>query len=135
MQVEINNAAKEVLTCSKKIFNWGQDDKKEADKEPFYEKIATDKEIVRVILLITGSVKCTEEELNICKKVFTEFEKFFKKEPEDYVIDFVNKIKDGKPILSADRAQLSSLDKPQIGIEAKPDNLSIGAISINIDNI
>ena len=99
VQGAINNAAKEVLSCSKKIFNWGQDDKKEADKEPFYEQIATDKEIVRVILLLTGSVKGTEEELIICKKVFTEFEKYNKKEPEDYVIDFVNKIKDGKPFL------------------------------------
>jgi dynein heavy chain len=135
VQVEINNAAKEVLSCSKKIFNWGQDDKKEADKEPFYKQIATDKEIVRVILLLTGSVKGTEEELNICKRVFTEFEKYYKKEPEDYVNDFVNKFKDGKPILSAYRAQLSSLDKLQIDIEAKPANFSIGAISLNNDNI
>jgi dynein heavy chain len=75
VQGAINNAAKEVLSCSKKIYNWGQDDKKESEKEPFYKQIATDKEIVRVILLLTGSVKGTEEELNYCKKVFTEFEK------------------------------------------------------------
>jgi len=35
VQGAINNAAKEVLSCSKKIYNWGQDDKKESDKEPF----------------------------------------------------------------------------------------------------
>jgi dynein heavy chain len=83
VQGAINNAAKEVLSCSKKIYNWGQDDKKESEKEPFYKQIATDKEIVRVILLLTGSVKGTEEELDICKKTFTEFERYYKKEPED----------------------------------------------------
>jgi len=35
VQGAINTAAKEVLSCSKKIYNWGQDDKKESDKEPF----------------------------------------------------------------------------------------------------
>lgn len=36
-----------------------------------------------MILLLTGSVKGTEEELNICKGVFTAFENYYKREPED----------------------------------------------------
>lgn len=64
VQKAINNAAKEILSCSKKIYNWGQDDKKEEEKEPFYKQIATDKEIVRVILLLTGSIKGTEDSLS-----------------------------------------------------------------------
>ena len=38
---------------------------------------------MRVILLLTGSVKGTEEELNICKADFTTFKKYYKREPED----------------------------------------------------
>lgn len=64
VQKAINNAAKEILSCSKKIFNWGQDKVAEKLKEPFYKQIATDKEIVRVILLLTGSIKGTEDSLS-----------------------------------------------------------------------
>jgi hypothetical protein len=35
VQQAINNAAKEILSCSKKIYNWNQDDKKDEDKDPF----------------------------------------------------------------------------------------------------
>jgi len=73
VQKAINNAAKEILSCSKKIYNWGQDDKKDEEKEPFYKQIATDKEIVRVILLLTGSIKGTEDSLKIS---IGEFEKY-----------------------------------------------------------
>jgi len=64
VQQAINNAAKEILSCSKKIYNWGQDDKDDDKKDPFYKQIATDKEIVRVILLLTGSIKGTQDMLN-----------------------------------------------------------------------
>jgi dynein heavy chain len=65
IQIAINNAAKEILSCSKKIYNWGQDNMKDENKEPFYKQIATDKEIVRVILLLTGSIQGTQDSLNI----------------------------------------------------------------------
>jgi len=74
VQYAINNAAKEILLCSKKIYNWGQDEMDESNKEPFYKQIATDKEIVRVILLLTGSVKGTEDTLDQYKKEFSAYQ-------------------------------------------------------------
>lgn len=70
VQQAINNAAKEILSCSKKIFNWGQDNIPDSEKEPFYKQIATDREIVRVILLLTGSIKGTEDSLHECIEKF-----------------------------------------------------------------
>jgi dynein heavy chain len=83
VQRAINNAAKEILSCSKKIYNWGQDNLKDEDKEPFYKQIATDKEIVRVILLLTGSIKGTEDSLEDSIGEFTTYENYYKPEPED----------------------------------------------------
>ena len=52
-----------MLKCSKKLFNWEQSDKK-AEKASFYEMIAQDKEIVKVILLLTGSIQGTKNLVN-----------------------------------------------------------------------
>jgi dynein heavy chain len=54
-----------VLSCSKKLLRWDQLDKKNSDgneeKESFYKIIAQDKEIVKVILLLTGSIQGTKK--------------------------------------------------------------------------
>jgi dynein heavy chain len=64
IQTAINNAAKAILRCAKKIYNWDQSHLKEEDKDSFYKLIATDKEIVRVILLLTGSIRGTKNKVD-----------------------------------------------------------------------
>lgn len=83
VQTAINNAAKEILSCSKKIYNWGQDNLKDEDKEPFYKQIATDKEIVRVILLLTGSIKGTDDSLKYSIGEFEKYKNLYKQEPDE----------------------------------------------------
>ena len=56
VQNAINRAASHVLKSTKKVNLWFQKDIPEEEKEPFYNWIAKDKEIVKVILLLTGSI-------------------------------------------------------------------------------
>jgi dynein heavy chain len=56
IQKSINKAATAVLRCSKNLYNWNQQDKPVEQKTSFYEMIAQEKEIVKVILLLTGSI-------------------------------------------------------------------------------
>lgn len=45
-----------MLRCSKELYNWEQSETDNDKKASFYEMIAQDKEIVKVILLLTGSI-------------------------------------------------------------------------------
>ena len=45
-------------------------------------------EILLVIFLLAGYVKGTMEEIDVCKKTFTEFELYYKKESWEYAFDF-----------------------------------------------
>lgn len=56
VQSAINRAASHVLKSTKNVQNWNQKDQPEDQREPFYDWIAKDKEIVKVILLLTGSI-------------------------------------------------------------------------------
>ena len=52
VQSAINRAASHVLKSTKRVQNWNQKDVPEDQREPFYDWIAKDKEIVKVILLV-----------------------------------------------------------------------------------
>lgn len=56
VQKAINRAASHVLKSTRYVQNWNQKDLPEDQREPFYDWIAKDKEIVKVILLLTGSI-------------------------------------------------------------------------------
>ena len=81
IQKSINRAATAVLSCSKKLLRWDQLYQKEipADqKQSFYKIIAQDKEIVKVILLLTGSIEGTKNKVKEFKLKFEKFEWLWK---------------------------------------------------------
>jgi len=61
IQEAIDKAALAMLKCSKDVYNWGQSHLEEEERESFYKMIARDKEIVKVILLLTGSIQGTKK--------------------------------------------------------------------------
>jgi dynein heavy chain len=63
VQTAINRAASHVLKSTKQVQNWNQKDIPEDKREPFYDWIAKDKEIVKVILLLTGSIQGTKNKV------------------------------------------------------------------------
>lgn len=54
--------------------NWNQKDIPEDKREPFYDWIAKDKEIVKVILLLTGSIQGTKNAVNTFVESFEEYQ-------------------------------------------------------------
>eukprot|EP00961_Rhodomonas_salina_P280023 3782901-Rhodomonas_salina.1 len=65
IQAAINRCAINVLKCSKRICQWGQDREQEIDKlQTFHALIAQDREIVKVVLLLTGSVEGTKKQVH-----------------------------------------------------------------------
>ena len=73
IQRSINKAATAVLRCSRALYNWEQN--KDSDtKATFYDLIACDKEIVKVILLLTGSIQGTKNKVNEFLDTFKKYD-------------------------------------------------------------
>eukprot|EP00961_Rhodomonas_salina_P202026 2724847-Rhodomonas_salina.1 len=65
IQAAINRCAINVLKCSKRIAQWGQDREQDLDQlQTFHALIAQDREIVKVVLLLTGSVEGTKKQVH-----------------------------------------------------------------------
>ena len=79
VQSAINRAASYVLKSTKKVQNWNQKDLPEDEREPFYDWIAKDKEIVKVILLLTGSIQGTKNKVNEFLGGFEKFDWLWKR--------------------------------------------------------
>jgi dynein heavy chain len=73
IQKSINKAATAVLRCSKNLYTWNQKDRVEGKRETLYSMIAKDREIVKVILLLTGSIQGAK---NIVNNFLQSFDKF-----------------------------------------------------------
>lgn len=63
VQASINKAAVFVLGCSKSAFDWGQMDVPLEERVTFFDRITKDIEVVRVVLLLTGSVQGVREQV------------------------------------------------------------------------
>ena len=68
-----------MLKCSKTLYNWDQQNTEDEKKQSLYEMIAQDKEIVKVILLLTGSIQGTKNKINDFLSKFNKFEWLWKK--------------------------------------------------------
>jgi hypothetical protein len=64
IQKAINKAATAVLRCSKTLYNWDQSTTEDDKKQSLFEMITQDKEIVGVIILLTGSIQGTKNKIN-----------------------------------------------------------------------
>jgi len=94
IQRSINKAATAVLRCSKALYNWEQS--KDSDKKAtFYDMIAQDKEIVKVILLLTGSIQGTKNKVNEFLDTFNKYDWLCK----DSIIDSIKKFTKKHPTL------------------------------------
>ena len=99
IQKAINKAATAVLRCSKTLYNWDQTTTDDDKKQSLYEMIAQDKEIVKVILLLTGSIQGTKNKINEFIFKFNKFEWLWKKSISKSIKDFSKGSE--KPQLSA----------------------------------
>eukprot|EP00960_Hanusia_phi_P069522 767109-Hanusia_phi.AAC.3 len=79
IQAAINRCAINVLKCSKSICQWGQDRSQDVSKlQTFHSLIAQDREIVKVVLLLTGSVEGTKKQVHDYLQTFLQYEHLWK---------------------------------------------------------
>jgi dynein heavy chain, axonemal len=88
IQKAINKAATAVLRCSKTLYNWDQHGTEDDKKQSLYEMIAQDKEIVKVILLLTGSIQGTKNKINEFLSKFSKFQWLWQKSISKSIKEF-----------------------------------------------
>lgn len=88
VQSAINRAASHVLKSTKNVQNWNQGHLSEDQREPFYDWIAKDKEIVKVILLLTGSIQGTKNKVTEFLARFENYQWLWREKPEDSLKKF-----------------------------------------------
>lgn len=73
VQAAINRCATAVLGCFKGVYDWDQWGLPESARDSFFTRITRDLEVVRVVLLLTGSIQATRKEVNACLASFETF--------------------------------------------------------------
>jgi dynein heavy chain len=131
VQSAINRAASHVLKSTKQVQNWNQKDQPEDEREPFYDWIAKDKEIVKVILLLTGSIQGTKNNVNKFLNSFGKYSWLWKRKSEDDLKNFSKK----DPQLEDFETKLQEFDGHITNVNIIQQNHQIGALSLKTDNV
>lgn len=131
VQSAINRAASHVLKSTKHVQNWNQKDIPEDEREPFYDWIAKDKEIVKVILLLTGSIQGTKNNVNKFLESFEKFDWLWKRKIEDSL----KKFNSTNPQLEDFEEKLKEFAAFEKEIQAMTDTHQIGALSLKTNNV
>jgi dynein heavy chain len=131
VQSAINRAASHVLKSTKNVQNWNQKDQPEDQREPFYDWIAKDKEIVKVILLLTGSIQGTKNNVNKFLESFEKFNWLWKKKIDKELADFNKK----EPQLEDFESKLSAFAESEDEVNTIMIHHQIGALSLKTNNV
>ena len=132
VQEHINRAAIAVLKCSKSVINWFQQDKPDdEEKESFYDMIAQDKEIVKVILLLTGSIHGTKNTVTVYLDNFKKYNWLWEKKAEKSLIEFTKK----DPGLDEFEEELKKFSLIEQNIDRIEEVFQIGAMALRTQTI
>jgi dynein heavy chain len=131
VQDAINVSAKAVLTCNRYLYDWGQNDVPEKEKLTFFRTIAKDIEIVRVVLLLTGSIQGLRNLVHDFLKSFKKYEWLW---TEDKVKSY-EKFMETNPNLDDYTHELGRFSSTEYEIDAIPDYNTIGALQLVTKNI
>ncbi len=119
------------MKSTKNVQNWNQKDQPEDQREPFYDWIAKDKEIVKVILLLTGSIQGTK---NNVKKFLDSFEKY------DWL--WKQKIEESLKRFNSKSPQLEDFEEKLKDFQRQEDEINqilayhqIGALNLKTENV
>jgi dynein heavy chain, axonemal len=126
VQLAINKAAQHVLKSTRKVQLWFQKETPEDKKEPFYNWIARDKEIVKVILLLTGSIQGTKSSVYKFLEDFSVYSWLWTKRPEDQLKVFIKE----EPSLEDYEEKLKEFDIFNGQIDEIQETHQIGALSL-----
>jgi dynein heavy chain len=137
IQEAINKAATAILGCSKDLMRWTPPksakipDKESQAQESFYTIIAQDKQIVKVILLLTGSFKGTSDRVEEFKQQFEPFEWLWLSDVQKQLEEFTKK----NPKLSDYEEKLRKFAQCDKMIDSISSHKDIGAMSFKTDSL
>lgn len=131
VQSAINRAASHVLKSTKNVQNWNQKDQPEDQREPFYDWIAKDKEIVKVILLLTGSIQGTKNNVNKFLESFEKFNWLWKKKIDKELAHFNST----NPQLEDFESKLLNFTESENEVGTIMIHHQIGALSLKTNNV
>lgn len=120
-----------MLKSTKNVQNWNQGHLPEDQREPFYDWIAKDKEIVKVILLLTGSIQGTKNKVTEFLARFESYQWLWREKPEDSL----KKFKQTDPGLEQFEMRLSQFEAQKKEIHEIDENHQIGALSLKTKNV
>eukprot|EP00854_Cymbomonas_tetramitiformis_P001067 gene1068-1616_t len=125
IQLSINQCAKKVLRCSVDIEMWGQDPAR-PKKHTFYDMITKDKEIVKVVLLLTGSIEGTKSQVMDYIGNFNKYSFLWKQDMQKEYENFMAT----EPSLEMFEAELKKYMAIEHEIAQIPPVHNIGALSL-----
>ncbi|PFH32513.1 putative dynein gamma chain, flagellar outer arm [Besnoitia besnoiti] len=135
IQTAINKSALAVLGCSKEVAPWSlatpADDaapqEEDARGETFRERISRDKEILKVLLLLTGSIQSTRDEVGNYLQRFDEFAWLWSDSRQESYEAFAAR----NPSLDEFERRLRAFGEVEAKIQAMESKAAIGVLLLN----
>ena len=91
VQKAISKASKAVLTIAKGVYDWGQDHLPMKERVTFFESITKDIEIVRTVLLLTGSMQGLKQDVKRYLDQFYKYEWLWKDDMQQAYKSFLSR--------------------------------------------
>jgi len=126
IQAAINSCARAVLACSRLLTVW-EDDEGYAAGKNVYDVISKHKDIVRVVLLLTGSIEGVKRQVHEYIHTFVKFDYLWKDNKKKAYEEFMSKA----PSLEDFEAELKRYDQVEQEIMRIPEKHNIGALSLD----
>lgn len=131
VQRAINKAATAVLRCSKQLWDWGEQEKPEDLRRTYFDRITNDIEIVRVVLLLTGSVQGTKNQVSEYLAGFRKYDWLWKDNTDNVYKKFLASM----PQLEDYERELKRFMAVETEIDMIAPLHNIGALSLNTKNL
>jgi dynein heavy chain len=131
IQSAINQVAKAVLSSTVKLTDWGQQDIPESERITFFQKVAKDIEIVRVVLLLTGSIQGLRNQVATYLDSFGIYQWLWQDDKDQAYKNFIA----GEPTLDDYDRELKRFSDTAYEINAKPSRHTIKALSLMTTNM
>lgn len=127
IQDAINNTAVGILKSTKQLMAWGQDRSKPRDTlHSFFEQLAGEKEVVKYVLLLTGSLLGAKIEVSNYLESFQQYQHLWGKNMQTEYAEFIDK----EPTLEDFDDRLAYYVEIEGQINSAPDEFNIGVLSL-----
>jgi dynein heavy chain len=130
IQTAINTVVRAVLSCSKQISLWENDDNYASGKNVF-DVVSKDKDVVRVVLMLTGALEGVKRQVYEYMHTMTKYDYLWKGNKKKEYEAFMSK----EPTLEDFETELKKYDHVEQDILGIPQTHNIGALSLETGSL